>query len=139
MISGLISHLWQTTLFAGAGGLLVLALRKNQAHLRYWIWFIASAKFLIPFSLLVGLGALVPRRVVSPRAQWWVAAAEEISQPFTTFPAGAGRFAVPRRDRARTTLKQAPWLCGPVGSLRLRSAGWFAGCVSVPSADWRPS
>jgi hypothetical protein len=37
---------------------LVLALRKNQARLRYAIWFIASIKFLIPFSLLVGLGML---------------------------------------------------------------------------------
>ena len=68
MIPELAAHLWQATLFGGAAWLLNLALRKNQACVRYWVWFAASAKFLVPFSLLVWLGAFVPRRVAAPPA-----------------------------------------------------------------------
>jgi uncharacterized protein (TIGR03435 family) len=50
------NHLWQSTLFACAIGLLVVILRKNQARARYWLWLAASVKFLIPFSLLVVMG-----------------------------------------------------------------------------------
>jgi hypothetical protein len=31
------NHLWQSTLFAVATGLLTLALRKNHARARYWL------------------------------------------------------------------------------------------------------
>jgi len=31
-------------------------LKKNRASLRHWIWLGASLKFLVPFSLLIGLG-----------------------------------------------------------------------------------
>jgi bla regulator protein BlaR1 len=51
------NHLWQSTLFALAAGLLTLLLRKNQARVRYWLWLAASLKFLIPFSLLVVIGS----------------------------------------------------------------------------------
>ena len=51
------NHLWQSTLFASIAGLLTLALRKNHARVRYWLWLAASLKFLIPFSLLVGIGS----------------------------------------------------------------------------------
>ncbi len=57
MIHVLINHLWQSTLFAAAAGALTLALRKNGAHTRYWLWFAASCKFLVPFSLLTALGS----------------------------------------------------------------------------------
>ena len=47
------NHLWQSTLFAAAAGLLTLALRNNRAQVRYWLWLAASVKFLIPFGALV--------------------------------------------------------------------------------------
>ena len=49
-------HLWQSTLFAAAAVLLVLALKRQGASLRYWIWFAASVKFLLPFAALVAIG-----------------------------------------------------------------------------------
>src|SRR5580692_11639558 len=52
----LLDHLWQGTLFATAAGLLTLAFRSNRAKVRYWLWLSASLKFLIPFSLLIGIG-----------------------------------------------------------------------------------
>src|SRR5437870_7751474 len=54
------NHLWQSTLFAITVGLLTLILRKNQARARYWLWLAASVKFLIPFSVLVGMGSHLP-------------------------------------------------------------------------------
>jgi beta-lactamase regulating signal transducer with metallopeptidase domain len=49
-------HLWQSTVFTIAAGILVLLLRKNRARARYLLWLIASLKFLVPFALLVFLG-----------------------------------------------------------------------------------
>jgi uncharacterized protein (TIGR03435 family) len=51
------NHLWQSTLFAAAAGLLTLTLRKNHARARYWLWLAASLKFLVPFSALVAMGS----------------------------------------------------------------------------------
>jgi bla regulator protein blaR1 len=70
--------------------MLTLALRKNAAHVRYWVWFIASAKLLVPFSLLVGLGSLAPWRAPAPAVRTaWAAAAEGFSQPFNILPTTA--------------------------------------------------
>ena len=57
MASELTNHVWQSTLFAVAAGLLTVAFRKNRAKVRYWLWFSASIKFFVPFSLLVSLGS----------------------------------------------------------------------------------
>lgn len=56
MMQLMIDHLWQSTLFALAAGLFTFALRSNAAGVRYWIWFAASIKFLIPFSWLAAVG-----------------------------------------------------------------------------------
>lgn len=52
------NHLWQSTLFAVAAGTLTLLLRKNRAQARYWLWMIASVKFLFPFRSWSFLGAI---------------------------------------------------------------------------------
>jgi bla regulator protein blaR1 len=75
-------HLWQSTLFAGLIALLALVLRKNQARTRYWLWLIASAKFLFPFFLLVALGGHI-EWASAPKAQKLAVVAGQISQPFT--------------------------------------------------------
>lgn len=59
MMQPLLNHLWQSTLFAIAAGLLTLAFRRNRAHVRYWLWFSASIKFLIPMAWLITLGGLI--------------------------------------------------------------------------------
>src|SRR6201996_5448256 len=56
----ILNHLWQTTAFAAAIALGTLALRRNSPRVRYWLWFAASMKFLIPFSPLVSTGTRVP-------------------------------------------------------------------------------
>jgi len=76
-------HLWQSTLFAGATGLLTLVLRKNSARLRYSLWLAASLKFLVPFSLLVALGGLFPWRTTAIPTSSGISSMEIVSQPFT--------------------------------------------------------
>jgi bla regulator protein blaR1 len=78
------NHLWQSTVFAVVAGLLTLVLRKNHARARYWLWVASSAKFLIPFSLLVGLGSHLPGARGSAGTKGGLYfALEEVSQPFT--------------------------------------------------------
>src|SRR3954471_6553956 len=52
-----LDHLWQSTLFALPLGALTLLLRRHAAALRFWVWFAASVKFLVPFSVLMAMGA----------------------------------------------------------------------------------
>lgn len=78
----LANHLWQSTLFAAAVWLLTLTLRKNRAAVRHRLWLIASVKFLIPFSILVGIGSLFQWRT-SPVTASTVAVA--FSQPFAAW------------------------------------------------------
>jgi len=53
----MMTHLWQSTLFAAAAGLLTMCLRNNRAAVRYGVWLAASLKFLIPFSWLIAIGS----------------------------------------------------------------------------------
>lgn len=62
----LINHVWQSTIFAFAVALLTLAFRRNRAEVRHSLWFTASIKFLVPFSLLFELGAHLPRESIMP-------------------------------------------------------------------------
>ena len=55
-VSPLANHLWQSTLFVLVVWLLTLVLRNNRAQVRYWLWLVASVKFLVPFSTLVAIG-----------------------------------------------------------------------------------
>src|ERR1017187_2446829 len=84
MIGELTTHVWQSTLFACVAGLLTAAYRKNRAKVRYWLWFSASLKFFVPFSLLIGLGSQlgqtpVARKHAAPAVSFAMA---RITQPF---------------------------------------------------------
>jgi beta-lactamase regulating signal transducer with metallopeptidase domain len=65
-MTALLDHLWQSSLFALAAGLLTLALRSNTARIRFWLWFAASLKFLVPFTALVFLGMGLARLMPAP-------------------------------------------------------------------------
>jgi len=57
----LLDHLWQSTMVAALMALLTLALQSNSARIRFWLWFAASLKFLVPFAALAA-----PRQVTRP-------------------------------------------------------------------------
>jgi bla regulator protein blaR1 len=117
-LSPLANHLWQSTLFAGIAGLLTLAMRKNRASVRYWLWFAASVKFLIPFSLFIATGARFEwsngLKMTPPHLS---AAMDQVTQPFaaaTTLPLNKDMPAAPDR---MPILLAAIWLCGVAISL----------------------
>lgn len=56
MTASLLDHIWQSTLFAAGAGLLTLLFRRNGAGVRFWLWFAASLKFLLPFAALAVIG-----------------------------------------------------------------------------------
>jgi bla regulator protein blaR1 len=137
------NHLWQSTLFAIAAALLTLALRKNRAQVRYWLWFAASLKFLVPFSLLLSLGGyLAPARAANDQlqpARYY--SADIVSQPFTFTPqllsgsAKAIRLAPSQRlARTLSTWAAALWAVGFLTVLGLWIIRWRRVAVSLRTA-----
>lgn len=91
MTALVLDHLWQSTLFAAGAGLLTLALRNNGAHIRFWVWFAASVKFLIPFSALTALGSALLTPIVPQIPAPHLLFAQPAVQPFSAPAAAAGQ------------------------------------------------
>jgi beta-lactamase regulating signal transducer with metallopeptidase domain len=83
LTAALVNHLWQSTVVVLIAWLLTVILRGNQARTRYWVWMIASVKFLIPFSLLISTGESLRMTMATPIPRPALAAVmEQIAQPF---------------------------------------------------------
>jgi hypothetical protein len=136
----LADHLWQSTVVAGMAALLAVALGKNTARVRYWIWFAAGIKFLVPLSFLVIAGQALEWRT-SPRiAHQSIAAVAEISMPFEPpavvfLPPPATVLVGPKPDWVSTMLLGI-WICGFMISVGLWIRSWWrvriAVCAAVP-------
>lgn len=116
-MSAIGDHLWQSTLFALAAGLLTLVLRRNRASDRYLVWLAASIKFLVPFSLLVDIGGHLAWSPGLPVTQGWLYfAVNEIGQPFAPpiVPGSSGLPAViaSRLSPLLPAMLAAVWFCG---------------------------
>jgi bla regulator protein BlaR1 len=139
MLPELFNHLWQSTLFAVVAGLLTLAFRNDRAQIRYWLWYSASLKFLVPFTILIGLGS---------RAELWTPAAqqtasqlatpevsfrmEQIAQPFS----GAPLLSSPppaHRDWLPIAIFGV-WACGFIGVALIRFRTWLRIRAAVRSS-----
>ena len=85
MITDVANHVWQSTVFAAGAGLLTLLVRRNHARVRYWLWFAASVKFLVPFTLLGSLASYVDWAPETPRqlSPTVAAVATQITEPFS--------------------------------------------------------
>jgi len=111
----LADHLWQSTIFAIAAGLLTLALRKNHARVRFWIWWIASLKFLIPFSLLVSLGGeftWLVDDVIQQGPPASLRVIEEFAQPFSDSSGPAAQLSPEASSSALPYVMLTIWLGG---------------------------
>jgi len=110
----LANHLWQSTWFAVAVGTLTLAFRKNRARIRFALWLAVSVKFLVPFSLLVSLGAVVSRpHPVAMASPSFYAVFEQASQPFAA--SAPSTHAHAQRTDLLSLLPgalAAAWICG---------------------------
>jgi bla regulator protein BlaR1 len=130
-------HLWQSTLFALAAGLLTLALKKNHARTHYWLWLAASLKFLLPFSLLIGLGGLLPAPNRStPANQGLFFAMEQVGQPFTAAAATTVQSTPQATDWSQfahllPAVLMATWLCGFLTVLVLWCVRWRRVSASI--------
>jgi beta-lactamase regulating signal transducer with metallopeptidase domain len=115
MIAAILDHLWQSTLFTLCVGILTLILRRNGAHVRYGLWFLASLKFLIPFSLLTLAGRRLIHPVVSTYAiaPSTVDAVEHVAQPFSFTPVPASLAATAPHSNV-TAILLALWIAGVV-------------------------
>jgi bla regulator protein BlaR1 len=139
-MSPLANHLWQSTLFAFAAGLLTLALRSNRARVRYWLWLAASVKFLIPFALFVALAGQIHWPAAKrTRPSNIVVVMDEVSQPFAFAPSPV----VPAPRPARNHFPEALaiiWACGFIGiacswGIRWRRIRAAVRCASPVNID----
>jgi beta-lactamase regulating signal transducer with metallopeptidase domain len=145
MIGAILDHLWQSTLFTVCAGLLTLILRRNGAHIRYGLWFCASLKFFIPFSLLTLasrslIHPVVPTYAIAPST---VDAVEHVAQPFS-FTAVPASLAATAPHSSVTQILLVLWIVGAVTvglvwfmrgsrlSAALRSAKPLAMSVRLP-------
>lgn len=118
MMPALLNHLWQSTLFAAGAAVVALALRQNQARVRFWVWMAASLKFLLPFGVAAAAGGALgtalgwSRHAIGAAPQ----VAQAVSQPFGTvvllLPASTAGTA-----------------SGPSGWIWLLGAAWLAGAL----------
>jgi len=123
------NHLWQSTLFTFAAGLLTLLLRKHHARARYWLWLAASLKFLLPFSWLVAIGGRLAwsRTAAAAAKPGLYFAFEEISRPFTQSAVHLNPGPTPIASPSPLPLLPALialWLCGFLAVLFTWSARW---------------
>jgi beta-lactamase regulating signal transducer with metallopeptidase domain len=106
-------HLWQSSLVAALVCCLIPLFRNNSARARYWLWFTASLKFLLPFSLLAALGHMTFVQTVQPQSLAVLARMRPVAMPFSA--------AVP-------VAQQFPWMV-------VFLAVWLAGVTTI-AAIW---
>jgi hypothetical protein len=83
-LQAIANHVWQSTLFAAAVGLLVVVCRRFGPRARYGLWLAASAKFLFPFAILSTAGRWFGQRADVPIAPPFSFAFEQVNEPFSS-------------------------------------------------------
>lgn len=116
----LLDHLWQSTLVAALAGLLALGLGRNGAAVRFWLWFAASMKFLVPFAALAVLGRRLSAFYALP-----------ISLPLPVVRPAAEMVLVPARNLMPSpdgsvawAWLMVPWLAGAAALVLVRLVRW---------------
>jgi beta-lactamase regulating signal transducer with metallopeptidase domain len=133
----ILDHIWQSTLFAAAAGLLTLFFRTNSAGVRYGIWLSASLKFLFPLAILTAggtaLSGFLPSNLPAPTV---MTTFDGAAQPFTS---GAANFVQPRLVPAQswdwTTTLAVIWLAGFIVIVSLWLYRWLGLRATVRSAS----
>lgn len=82
MIGAILDHLWQSTFVALLIGILTILFRNNSASVRHAMWFAASLKFLLPFSLLALVGHTLFTHPAADRSIRVLARVESVTVPF---------------------------------------------------------
>src|SRR3989338_11549522 len=101
-MDALANHIWQSTIVGVAAGMLALLFRNNSASVRYWIWFAAAMKFLVPFAALTAVANAL--QLPQPPAS----AGEALEAAAVMFRSSA----LPPMSAAASTFVVAVWLSG---------------------------
>jgi hypothetical protein len=129
--------------------LLTLALRRNRAALRYWIWFLDSLKLLIPFSVLAAIGSGFGYRTAPelPKPQSlarWLTLITRVSRPFAAqSPARlAGALPVEHLVLSVEAILGAVWLWGFLATVAFgfatgEGSGGFSDMELRCRLDWQ--
>jgi bla regulator protein blaR1 len=133
MIAATLDHIWQSSLFAGCMGLLTLTLRDNSASIRYWLWFAASVKFLVPLSVLIAASGHpilpLPETVSGPLV---VDAVLQLSQPFSA--ASPARAMTPETVLNVNTILPTIWAAGFAAVMTMWLVRWSRINAAIRSA-----
>src|SRR4029450_7530432 len=117
-LSALGNHLWQSTLFAAAVAVIMLSMKHNRAAARCWLWTAASAKFLVPFALLISAGNQLQSRAAATTSRpAMLSMVRNISVPFD------GPISMPSTNTAKPMLQ--------TGLAPILFSLWLAGCAVV--------
>jgi len=134
-LQAIANHIWQSTLFAVVVGLVVVACRKFGPRSRYGLWLAASAKFLIPFSVVSAVGRWFGQRAEVPVVPSFSFAIEQVNEPFSRAvfsriaPSGAAAHSV---DWASMAI-WGVWAIWAVGALCI-VIRWVSGVRQVQAA-----
>ena len=118
------NHLWQSTFFALLAVGLTLGFRQNRAQIRFGLWLAASTKFLVPLSLLIGLGGILhPRGHAAATQAFAYTVIEQVSQPFSHAALTQGRMTM--LVLWMPTILVVLWAAGTVAVLCLWWVRWL--------------
>jgi bla regulator protein blaR1 len=132
----LANHLWQSSLFAGMVGVMILVLRNQRAALRYWLWLAASIKFLLPFSLVIQFASQLALRTAPAAATAQASTVmRAMNEPFVLPPPAPFLSRVAEAPSTILTVLIAIWLCG----FAVAAAHWLREWMRVRSAVRRAS
>ena len=126
MMSGLIDHLWQSTVVACVAATLVVLCRHNRPAVRYAIWWAASVKFLVPFAALVALGNVIEHEPVARQV------AGQIPVAVSTMVVHLGTpFSTADTSTAAPTYALRDW------TMVMLAAIWAGGCLAILLKRWQ--
>ncbi len=145
------NHLWQSTVFLLVAWALTLTLRRHRARTRYWLWLAASLKFLVPFSMLVDLGASLGKHLGAFAGAPQVSAVapsgfslvmDYVSRPFAPTATGKSASAAFPAAHAHPDLLlllagglAAAWLCGFIAVIAVWCVRWRRIATVVQQAE----
>jgi len=120
MNAALAAHLWQSTWFAVAVGLLTLLFRRNRARVRFALWLCASMKFLVPFAPLIDFA----RQLAPPAPAPAFAEQLAIRLAVPAGPVARAAAAVPPSTGWLAAAMVALWAAGLATLALMRFRGW---------------
>ena len=123
--SPLANHVWQSSIVAAAAALLALLLRHNSARVRYWVWFVAAMKFLIPFSVFVTIGNQFEWRAAAAVTQVPISTVAEFGMPFSAEASLPIPIPIAPKVNPIPTILVSVWICGFLVSISYWMRSWL--------------